>query len=91
VSQSALEVDSWLLCGMAANKKDIREVGSTGNMPVGIVLAFAWESPLPMMGVGVAGEGNRRDRERSLAMIPGQVGVNLEGQLAAWPQEEGVR
>jgi hypothetical protein len=63
---------------MAANKKDIREVGSTGNMLVGIVLAFAWESPLPMTGAGVA--------------VLGQVGVNLEGRLAAWSQEEeGVR
>jgi hypothetical protein len=77
---------------MAANKKDIREVGSTGNMPVGIVHAFAWESPLPMMEAGVAVEGSRRDREPSLAMILAQVGVNLEGLLAAWPQEEvGVR
>lgn len=76
---------------MEANKKDIREVGSTGNMPVGIVLAFAWESPLLMMGAGVAVEGSRRDREPSLAMILGQVGVNLEGRLAAWPQGEGVR
>jgi hypothetical protein len=56
---------------MAANKKDIREVGSTGNMPVGIVLAFAWESPLPMTGAGVAVEGSRRDREPSLAMVLG--------------------
>ena len=86
-----LEVDNRLLRGMAANKKDIREVGSTGNKPVGTVLAFAWESPPPMMAAGVAGEGSRRDREPSLAMIPGQVGVNLEGQLVAWPQEEGVR
>lgn len=76
---------------MAANKKDIREADSTGNMPVGIGLAFAWENPLPMMGAGVGEEGNRRDKEPSLAMILGQVGVNLEGRLAAWAQEEGVR
>jgi hypothetical protein len=78
---------------MAANKKDILEVGSTGNTPVGIVLAFAWESPLPMMGAGVAVEGSRRDKEPSLVMILGRVvGVNLEDRLAAWPrEEEGVR
>jgi len=76
---------------MVANKRGIREVGSTDNRPVEIVLGFAWESPLPMMAVGVAGEGSRRDREPSLAMILGQVGVNLEGQLVAWPQEEGVQ
>lgn len=75
---------------MAANKKDIREVGSTGNMPVGIV-ALAWESRLQMMGAGVAVEGSRRDREPSLAMTLEQVGVNPEDRLAAWPQEEGVR
>jgi hypothetical protein len=76
---------------MVANKKDIREVGSTGNMPVAIVLAFAWESPLPLMGAGVAVEGSRRDRESSLAMILGQVGVNLEGRLAVPSQEVGAR
>jgi hypothetical protein len=84
-------VDSQALRGMAANKKGIRGVGNTGNTPVAIVLAFAWESPLLMMGAGVAGEGSRHDREPSLAMILGQAGENLEGQLAAWPLEEGVR
>jgi hypothetical protein len=74
---------------MVANKKDILEVGSTDNTPVGIVLAFAWESPLLMMAVGVAVEGSRRDREPSLAMALGEVGANLEDQLAAWSQEEG--
>lgn len=72
---------------MAANKKDIREVGSTGNMPVGIVLALAWESPLPMMGVGVAVAGSRHDKESFLEMILGREGVNLEGRLAVRPQE----
>jgi len=72
---------------MAANKKDTREVGSTGNTPVGIVLAFAWESPLPRMGAGVGVEGSRHDKEPSLAMVLGQVGANLEGRLAAWTQE----
>jgi hypothetical protein len=76
---------------MAANKKDIQEVGSTGNTPVVIVLGLAWESPLQMMGADVAVGGSRRDKEPSLAMIPGRVGVNLEGRLAARPQEEGVR
>lgn len=72
---------------MAANKKDIREVGSTGNMPVEIVLALAWESPLPMMGAGVGVVASRHDKESSLVMILGREGVNLEGRLAARPQE----
>lgn len=58
-------------------------------MPVAIALVLAWESPLPMMAAGGAGEGSRRDRESSLVMILGQVGVNLEGRLAAPSQEEG--
>lgn len=74
---------------MATSKKDNREVGSTGNKPVAIVLA--WESHLPMMGAGAAVEGSRRDKEPSLAMILAQAGVNLAGRLAARPQEEGVR
>ena len=76
---------------MAANKKDIREVGSTGNTPVAIVLELAWESRHLMMGAGAAAEGSRHDKESSLAMILGQAGVNLEVRLAAGPQEEGVR
>jgi hypothetical protein len=76
---------------MAANKKDIREVGSTGNTLVAIVLALAWESHLPMMGEDVAVEVSRRDTKPSLATILGQAGVSLEDRLAAWPQEEEVR
>ena len=76
---------------MGASKKDIREVGSTGNTPVAIALVLAWESHLPMMGADVAVEGSRRDRGPSLAMILGQVGVSLEGRLAGCPQEEGAR
>ena len=71
---------------MAANKKDIREVDSTGNKAVVLVLASAWGSPLPMMAAGVAVEVSRRDREPTLAMVLGEVGVNPEGRQAAWPQ-----
>ena len=74
---------------MAANKKDIREVDSTGNKAVVLVLAFAWGSPLPTMAEGVAVEVSRRDREPTLAMVLGEVGVNPEGRQAAWLQ--GVR
>lgn len=76
---------------MAANKKDTREVGNTGNTPVEIVLALAWESHLPMTGEDVAVGVSKRDTEPSPATILGQVGVSLEGHLAAWPQEEEVR